>query len=98
MVSGYEACLTDQRGASGVVVSTEGWEPNLAVARDRLEPYGVEVRRYDAEKGEPLPFDDNGVDYVMSRHEGIDAVQVARIEDLPIQVSQRRFRINATKL
>lgn len=71
--------LDRSEGAGGVVVTTEGWEPNLAVARDRLEPYGVEVRRYDAETGEPLPFDDDGVDLVMSRHEGIDAVQGVRV-------------------
>lgn len=59
---------------------------------------GAEVRRYDAETGDPLPFNDGSVDLVMSRHERIDEVQVARVEDLPIQVSRRRFRINAAKL
>lgn len=61
------------------VVATEGWEPNVAVARETLAPWGVDVVRYDAEARERMPFDDASLDLVISRHEGIDVAEVARV-------------------
>ncbi|GAA2815528.1 class I SAM-dependent methyltransferase [Crossiella cryophila] len=46
--------------------ATESWEPNLAKARDLLEPRGVRVL-LDADEP-PLPFADNTFDLVVSRH------------------------------
>lgn len=71
--------LDQMTGARPTIVATEGWEPNVAVARDALAPHGVEVRRYDAELGEPMPFLDRDLDLVMSRHEAIDASEIARV-------------------
>lgn len=61
---------------SGRVVATEGWAPNVPVARAALAP--VEVREYDAEAGRPMPFDDGELDLVMSRHEALDPAELAR--------------------
>ncbi len=61
------------------VVATEGWEPNVAVAREALSPCRVDVVRYDSERGEVMPFPDDHFDLVMARHEAIDVEQVARV-------------------
>jgi SAM-dependent methyltransferase len=57
-------------------VALEGWKPNLAVARQRLEPFGVEVR-YAAEG--PLPVTDGEFDLVLNRHGRLDAAEVWRV-------------------
>lgn len=61
------------------IVATEGWEPNVDIARDRLAAHGVEVVRYDAEAGDAMPFGNTSVDLVMARHESVDAAEVARV-------------------
>lgn len=61
------------------VLATEGWEPNVDLARGRLAALGVEVLRYDAEAGDAMPFGDASVDLVMARHESIDAREVVRV-------------------
>lgn len=61
------------------IVATEGWEPNLPVARDRLAQHGVEVLWYDPERGERMPLADAALDLVMSRHEAIDASEIVRV-------------------
>lgn len=58
--------------------ATEGWEPNLPVARRNLEPHGIEVRRYDADAGDQMPFDSGSLDLIMSRHEAYDVRELAR--------------------
>lgn len=60
------------------VSATEGWEPNVAVARRNLAPSGVRVHAHDVEAGEPLPFSDESLDLVIARHEGFNAHEVAR--------------------
>lgn len=59
--------------------ATEGWEPNVAVAREALAPRGIDVRAHDAERGERLPYPAGRFDVVMSRHAAYDAVDVARV-------------------
>ena len=66
-------------GEGRTIVATEGWAPNLVVARENLGPRGVNVLSYDAERGEPMPFSEGDLDLVMSRHEAIDASEVARV-------------------
>jgi SAM-dependent methyltransferase len=54
-------------------IATEGWEPNLEVARQRL---GIDVRfAPDA----TLPVDDEAVDLVLCRHGRLDATEVTRV-------------------
>lgn len=72
--------LLDQIDTHGKsIVATEGWEPNVGVARDALSACGVDVVWYDVERGERMPFPDGHFDLVMSRHEAIDASEVARV-------------------
>lgn len=71
--------LTDADRHDRSIVATEGWEPNVAVAKQALDPWGVHVLCYDAEVDERMPFDDGSLDLVMSRHESIDVAEVARV-------------------
>lgn len=57
--------------------ATEGYPPNVPVARARLEPLGVSVVAVDAEKA--LPFPDDAFDLVTDRHLGCPPSQVCRI-------------------
>ena len=58
---------------------TEGWAPNLALCKKRLEPLGVTVREYDSEKGQPMPFADDSFDLIINRHESYDLSEVRRV-------------------
>lgn len=60
-------------------VATEGYPPNLPIARARLAPLGVEVVEYDVERHARLPFPDASFGVVINRHEAYDAREVARI-------------------
>lgn len=61
--------------------ATEGWAPNVPVARRALAPLGIDVVAYDAEAlpAVPMPFEDGRFDLVLSRHEAFDPVEVARV-------------------
>ncbi|WP_218152977.1 methyltransferase domain-containing protein [Variovorax sp. NFACC27] len=71
-------------------VATEGWAPNVAVARERLAPLGVEVVEVegaednalqddDSEEPARLPFADASFHLVVNRHESFVASEVRRI-------------------
>ncbi|MDO5662088.1 MAG: class I SAM-dependent methyltransferase [Brachybacterium sp.] len=61
-------------------VATEGWAPNVPVARTALEPLGIEVVEYDSEApGSNLPFAPERFDLVLARHESFDAEEVYRV-------------------
>ena len=66
-------------GASLTVAATEGWTPNIAVAREALGPLGIEVAEYDNENGVPMPFPSATFDLVLAAHESFDAHEVARV-------------------
>ncbi|MFD4999122.1 class I SAM-dependent methyltransferase [Streptomyces buecherae] len=57
--------------------ATEGFAPNVPVARERLEPLGIEV----AEVGDDdqLPFAGASFDLVISRHESYDPHEIRRV-------------------
>ncbi len=59
--------------------ATEGWPPNIPVARAALEPLGIPVAEYDGERGDPLPYPDERFDVVLSRHEAYSAAEVYRV-------------------
>ena len=61
------------------MVATEGWEPNIEVARAALAPLGVDVVPYDSESDPRLPFDDASFDVVINRHESYVAEEVRRV-------------------
>lgn len=59
--------------------ATEGWKPNLPVARAALEPLGIEVADYDSETDAEMPFRDASFGVVMSCHESYDVSEVCRV-------------------
>ena len=59
--------------------ATEGWEPNVALAREALAHEGIDLRAHSAERGERLPYPAGRFDVVMSRHAAYDATDVARV-------------------
>jgi SAM-dependent methyltransferase len=65
--------------------ATEGYPPNVAIARDRLKPLGVEVvRTFCGDNDEvpqlgSLPFRDGIIDLVIDRHESFIAAEVFRV-------------------
>jgi SAM-dependent methyltransferase len=61
-----------------VTWATEGYPPNIEVARRRLEPLGVRVAAV-GEDASGLPFDDQTFDLVIDRHEGYRAREMYRV-------------------
>ena len=59
------------------VVATEGYPPNLDVARTRLSPLGVRVLPIDEDQRIDLPA--GSMDVVLARHEAFDASEVTRV-------------------
>jgi SAM-dependent methyltransferase len=70
-------------------VATEAWGPNVAIARARLRPLGVDVVQVTPARdntgkpvegtASPLPFRDKAFHLVVDRHESFDVGEVARI-------------------
>jgi SAM-dependent methyltransferase len=64
--------------APPILVATEGWPPNAALARQRLAPIGGEV--VEVAEDADLPFLDGSFDLVVSRHPvSVRYDEVARI-------------------
>lgn len=61
------------------VAATEGYPPNLALAAQRLAPYGVEVQEADSNERQILPYDDGSFDLVISRHSAFGGAEVMRV-------------------
>jgi SAM-dependent methyltransferase len=62
------------------VCATETYPPNVAIARKRLEPLGVDVRdTRNAPDNLHLPFDDAEFDLIINRHESYLPTEVSRI-------------------
>lgn len=57
--------------------ATEGYEPNIILAQERLEPLNIKVYRVDDD--DSLPFNDDSFDVVINRHESFSAREVKRI-------------------
>jgi SAM-dependent methyltransferase len=57
--------------------ATEGWPPNIDVARRRLEPLGVTV--LPAPDPDELPISDASVDLVLNRHGRLVAPEIKRV-------------------
>lgn len=60
-----------------VVKATEGYKPNVPIARKRLEPLGVQV--YEFTEDQHLPFADEEFDLILNKHESFDAKEIHRI-------------------
>ncbi len=61
-----------------VAWATEGYPPNVVVARTRLEPLGVQVADV-SELSDLMPFINNTFDLVLNRHGNLYADEVERI-------------------
>lgn len=59
--------------------ATEGFAPNLPIARARLAPLGIAVSAVPPEDAPPLPFAAGSFDLVLSRHESYDPAEVRRV-------------------
>ena len=67
----------------GETYATEGYKPNVEIAKRNLEPLGVTVVEVDGDEGPPynsnLPFDDNFFDLITDRHEAYCPQEIYRI-------------------
>jgi SAM-dependent methyltransferase len=62
------------------MVATEEYPPNIALARERLEPLGVEVVATEGSSlRQKLPFADGEFDLVIDRHTCYNIAEVARV-------------------
>ncbi|MCR6109690.1 class I SAM-dependent methyltransferase [Bacillus sp. A301a_S52] len=59
------------------VYATEGYAPNVAIAKAKLEPLGVNVEQISDDH--QLPFHDEQFDLVLNRHESYAPQEVKRI-------------------
>ena len=76
---GGEKLLTLRDALPTHTVATEGYPPNVPVARANLQPHGISVVEYNIDTTPRMPFDDNSFAVILNRHEAFDAVEVARI-------------------
>jgi len=58
-------------------VAIEGYPPNVPIAKNLLEPLGVEVLEVNEVK--KLPFQDNEFDLILNRHGGINKKSIKEI-------------------
>jgi Methyltransferase domain len=77
MGTGGGELLSMLRPFPGKVIATEGYLPNLAIARERLEPLGVEV--VEVTDDERLPFARAQFDLILNKHESYAPHEVRRI-------------------
>ena len=59
--------------------ATEAYPPNIQLARQRLEPLGVQVLALEEDEPKTLPFDPGSFDLVLNRHGYYWAPEVSRI-------------------
>ncbi len=77
MGTGGGEFLASLPGLPAYTAATEAYEPNVAVATQRLQPLGVRVVQIKSDRD--LPFGDATFDLVINRHESFDAAEVVRI-------------------
>ncbi|WP_191560316.1 class I SAM-dependent methyltransferase [Metabacillus idriensis] len=59
------------------MAATEGYKPNIPLAKAKLEPLGVEVLSFENDAA--LPFQSDEFDLVINKHESFDPNEVKRI-------------------
>ena len=75
---GGERLLAMRDSWPETVVVTEGYPPNLKLARERLEPLGVRVIQADNDEYSPIPFEDSEFALVLNRHGALNVDEIAR--------------------
>ena len=78
MGTGGGEFLSSLRPLPAHTCATEGYAPNVPIARQRLEPLGVNVYAFQNES-DPLPFANNEFDLVINRHESYSPGEVLRV-------------------
>ena len=61
------------------VVATEGYAPNIPLARERLAPQGAALVAVQLSEDASLPFRDGAFDLVLNRHGAFNPAEVARM-------------------
>jgi SAM-dependent methyltransferase len=56
--------------------ATEGYEPNIPIAKKRLGEIGIEVRKIE---NDIIPYEDNKFDLVINRHESYLETEIKRV-------------------
>ena len=77
MGTGGGEFLSMLRPFPGFVFATEGYRPNIALAREKLEPLGVTVVSIEEDKD--LPFADDQFSLILNQHESYSPNKVRRI-------------------
>lgn len=77
------AVVASGRSWPAQMTATEGWAPNVPVAREALAPFGIEVVEFgqpdDDPAPAPMPFPDGAFDLVLNRHESYHPAEMARV-------------------
>ncbi|MFS0785514.1 class I SAM-dependent methyltransferase [Shouchella sp. 1P09AA] len=60
-----------------IVYATEGYAPNLEIARNRLKPLGVHVVSFEDDRHIPLPT--NTFDLILNQHDSFCVKELARL-------------------
>ena len=76
---GGERLLSMRDSWPETVAVTEGYPPNLDLARSRLEPLGARVVDLENDEYTPMPFEDGEFALVLNRHAAIFVDEIARI-------------------
>ncbi len=77
--------------------ATEGYKPNIKIAKEFLEPLGVKV--FSVFDDNHLPFNNNLFDLVINRHESYSPIEVKRIiKDKGIFITQQVGGLNDQEL
>lgn len=74
MGTGGGEFLSLLRPFPSTIYATEGYTPNIPIAKKKLEPLGVKVTDDNT-----LPFDDRQFDLILNQHESYSASEVKRI-------------------
>lgn len=75
MGTGGGELLSSLEPFSTASFATEGYPPNVSIAKKRLEPLGVKVLPVDSTK---LPFEDESLDLIINRHEEYAPSEIRR--------------------
>ncbi|MGA4721062.1 class I SAM-dependent methyltransferase [Fictibacillus nanhaiensis] len=76
MGTGGGELLSKLQPFPAVVCATEGYLPNVPIARERLEPLGVKV--FQIGDDDLLPFEDHTFDLIINKHESYSPLEVKR--------------------
>lgn len=77
MGTGGGEFLSMLRPFPNTIFATEGYKPNIEIAKRRLEPLGVRV--VAIEDDDNLPFDDYQFDLILNKHESYSPTEVRRV-------------------